>query len=260
MKTQEQFIQANGHRINTLQIGEVDPEQPTLVFIHGGLDCIAMWRQFPKQLCEQVGLAGIVYERWGHGKSDMLVLPREGDPRSVEADQTLVDLFDYFGVGNAILIGHSFGGGIALIASSVHADKICGTIALAPQLTTASDTEAGLEKAIAAYQSGKLREKLMAFHGDNTDILFRDWSSFYSNPGEQHPDYSPQLRKITCPVLDIYGTSDNYGYQHNLALTRACISSAHESLEIPDSTHYPHLDTPEPVLEAAGRFINKLLT
>ena len=111
MKTQKQFIQANGHRINTLQIGKIIPDQATLVFIHGGLDCIAMWREFPTQLCEQVGLAGIVYERWGHGKSDILVLPREGDPRSVEADQTLEDVFNYFGVGKAILIGHSFGGG-----------------------------------------------------------------------------------------------------------------------------------------------------
>ena len=258
MKTQEQYIQADGHRINTLQIGDIDPDKPTLVFIHGGLDCIGMWRQFPMQLCEKTGLAAIVYERWGHGKSDKLVLPREFDTRSLEADRPLHDLFEYFGLGKVILVGHSFGGAVALLASTVHPDKVCGTIAIAPQLTTDDNTKEGLSKAIAAYENGKLRDKLMEFHGDNTDILFYDWTSSASKRGEVATDYSPQLRKITCPVLCIYGTADNYGYRHNLELTQKCLSATHEVLEILDSSHYPHLDTPEPVLNTANKFINNL--
>lgn len=258
MKTKEQFIQANGHQINTQLIGEIDSDKPTLLFIHGGLDCIAMWREFPMQLCEQTGLCGIVYERWGHGKSDMLVLPREGDARAVEADQPLKDLFQHFAVGKVILVGHSFGGGISLIAASIHQDTICGAVVIAPQLTTAGDTKAGLEKAIAAFENGKLRDGLLKFHGENTDILFRGWSTPSSTFGDAQPDYSDQLRTITCPVLDIYGTADNYGYLHNLEMTNSCLSCAHDSVEIEGSTHYPHLDTPEPVLEAAVKFIGNI--
>ncbi|RLA47772.1 MAG: alpha/beta hydrolase [Gammaproteobacteria bacterium] len=259
MKTQEQYIRADGHRINTLRIGDIKPDKPTLVFIHGGLDCIDMWRQFPMQLCETTGLSGIVYERWGHGKSDKLVLPRKLDTRSIEADRPLHDLFEYFAVDKVILVGHSAGGAVALLASGVHPGKVCGTIAIAPQLIAQDNTREGLTKAIAAYENGKLRDKLMKFHGDNTDILFHDWTSSVLKRGEIAIDYSPQLRKITCPVLGIYGTADNYGYLHNLNLTRKCLSSPLEVLEILDSTHYPHLDTPEPVLEAAGRFIGNLV-
>lgn len=259
MKTQEQYIQADGHRIETLQIGDIDPNKPTLVFIHGGLDCVGMWRQFPMQLCETTGLAGIVYSRWGHGKSDKLVLPREGDIRAIEADQPLKDIFAHFGLGKVILVGHSFGGAVSLIASSIHQDTVCGCVSIAPQLTSHGDTKAGLAKAIAAYDDGKLRVKLEEFHGDNTEILFRNWSTSSSKPGHKPADYSPQLRKITCPVLGIYGMADNYGYLHNLDLKKKCLSCPFEILEIPDSAHYPHLDSPEPVLEAAGKFIGKLV-
>jgi pimeloyl-ACP methyl ester carboxylesterase len=259
MNTQEQFIEADGHRINTLIIGEIDPNKPTLVFIHGGLDCIGMWREFPEQLCNKTGLSAIVYERWGHGKSDKLVLPRNGDPRLTEADQPLNDIFTHFGIGKVILVGHSFGGAVALLAASIHPEKICGAVVIAPQLTTNGDTSAGLAKAVAAYEEGKLRDKLVAFHGDNTDSLFYDWSALYSEPGSIDPDYSPQLREISCPVLGVYGSADNYGYRHNLELTEKCLSCPFENLVIPDSTHYPHLDTSQEVLEAAGRFIGNLI-
>ena len=132
-------------------------------------------------------------------------------------------------------------------------------MSIAPQLTSHGDTKAGLAKAIAAYDDGKLRVKLEEFHGDNTEILFRNWSTSSSKPGHKPADYSPQLRKITCPVLGIYGMADNYGYLHNLDLKKKCLSCPFEILEIPDSAHYPHLDAPEPVLEAAGKFIGKLV-
>ncbi|MBL4585254.1 MAG: alpha/beta hydrolase [Pseudomonadales bacterium] len=259
MDTQEQLIMANGHNINTLRIGKIDPEKPTLVFIHGGLDCIAMWRKFPYQMVEETGLSAIVYERWGHGKSDMLVVPLEYDAREEEANQPLKDLFAYYGLGEVILVGHSFGGGIALIASGMQHDQIIGTVAIAPQLVSHGDIKEGLDKAIAAYDSGKLRDKLIPFHGDNTDILFRNWSSGSTDPNYVPRDYAEYLVKITCPVLEIYGTDDNYGYLHNLEHSRKHISSPLSVEEIKGSTHYPHLDSAETVLKCSGDFISSLL-
>ncbi len=257
MSTKEQYIQVDGHRIETLQIGDIDPNKPTLVFVHGGLDCIDMWRQFPMRLCRKTGLAAILYSRWGHGKSDKLVLPRDGDVRSIEAGQPLKEIFKYFNLGKVVLVGHSFGGAISLIASSIHQDKICGTISIAPQLIPSGNTRAGVEKAIAAYENGKLRVKLMEFHGENTDNLFHYWSTASSKPGFVPVDYSSDLRKITCSVLGVYGTEDNYGYLHNLDLIRECLSCQHEVLIIPGAAHYPHLDSQELVLESAGEFIEK---
>jgi len=258
MEKEQSYIVANGHRLNTLRIGTIDAARPTMVFVHGGLDCIAMWRDFPAQLVAKTGLSAIVYDRWGHGKSDPLVLPREGDTRSVEADQPLLDLFRHFGLGKVILVGHSFGGAISLLASGLHKNTILGGIVITPQIVGHADGKEGLAKAVAAYESGKLRDKLVAFHGEQTDTLFADWSQASVKPNQKPVDYSNQLGEIECPILNVYGKQDNYGYLHNLEFTQANLSCQHEILVIDDARHYPHLETPEVVLDACDRFVHAL--
>ncbi|HIG41951.1 MAG: alpha/beta hydrolase [bacterium] len=255
METQESHVMANGHRLNTLRIGKIKKEKPTLIFLHGGLDCIAMWREFPARLAAAAGLAAIVYDRWGHGKSDPLVLPRDGDARIVEADQPIIDIIRHFGIGKVILVGHSFGGAIALLASGIHSDLVIGTIAITPQLVAHADGKEGLAKAIAAFKSGKLRDKLMVFHGNQTDTLFEDWSQGSSRPNQKPRDYSTQLNEVECPVLVIYGRQDNYGYMHNLEFTEKNLTCRSESLVIDDARHYPHIEIPEVVIDTCKNFI-----
>ncbi|HBA33188.1 MAG TPA: alpha/beta hydrolase [Gammaproteobacteria bacterium] len=254
----EQFIHAAGHRVNTLQIGEVRADKPALVFIHGGLDCIAMWRDFPSQVTEMTGLAAIVYERWGHGKSDPLVVPREGDPREDEAGAPLTDIFRHFGLKDVVLIGHSFGGAVALLAAAKHPDTVRGVVAMAPQLVMHPQCIDGVDLAEAAYKSGKLREKLVPFHGDNTDTLFFDWAGRSKTRAFQEKSYARELEQIRCPVLEIFGEKDNYGYRPNLELSRECITRPLSVLEIPEAGHYPHLETPEHVLKAIEAFVGVL--
>ena len=40
-------------------------ERTTLVFLHEGLGCIEMWRDFPQKLCDATRCRGIVYDRTG---------------------------------------------------------------------------------------------------------------------------------------------------------------------------------------------------
>ena len=60
---QEHFIQAAGRRLRVLQIGDINASTPTLVFLHGAIDCIEMWRDFPNQVHQSTGLAVIIYDR-----------------------------------------------------------------------------------------------------------------------------------------------------------------------------------------------------
>ena len=255
---QHTFIHAAGHQINTAQIGRIDPDKPTLVFIHGGLDCIEMWRKFPAQLAEATGLAAIVYDRWGHGKSDPLEIPRAGDPREDEASQPLLDLFNHFGLKKVILVGHSFGGAVSLIAASKHTNIICGVVSIAPQLVMHQVCIDGVGEAEAAFKNGKLRDKLIAFHGENTDIMFFDWAGRSKTGDFQRRSYAEDLKQIQCPVLEIFGKDDNYGYMPNLELSQTCISSRLEVTEVPEAGHYPHLETPETVINVAVPFIASL--
>ena len=257
MKSQEQLITAAGHRINTLLLGEPSTDKPTLIFLHGGLDCIDMWRMFPQQLCAASGLAGIVYDRWGHGKSDPLVLPRPGDPREDEAGQPISDIIQHFALNKVILVGHSFGGAVALIAGSKHPENIGGIISIVPQLIMHADAMEGLQLAEEAFYKGRLREKLLPFHGDKTDTLFKNWASMALKKTVPEKPYATSLEEITCPVLGIFGERDNYGYEPNLALMTERISSPLEVFKMKEAAHYPHLEKPEPLIAKVCEFIDK---
>lgn len=50
--------------------------KPTLVFLHEGLGCVAMWREFPEQLANLTTCPALVYSRQGYGYSDPCPLPR----------------------------------------------------------------------------------------------------------------------------------------------------------------------------------------
>lgn len=251
----EQVVTAAGHRLNTLLLGKVTSDQPTLVFVHGGLDCIGMWRSFPEQLHRATGYPCLVYDRWGHGKSEALTLPRDGDPREDEAGQPLADLFDYFGIDKAVLIGHSFGGAISLIAPSLHDSRIVGVVSIVPQLIFHNASREGLKAAVAAYDNGKLRDKLIPFHGDKTDTLFRNWSGMADRPTTPTKPYEQYLRAVQCPVLAIFGELDSYGYHPNLEFVKENVHSELNILEIKDAAHYPHLETPEVVITSISEFL-----
>jgi len=49
---------------------------PTLIFLHEGLGCVAMWRDFPERVAEATGCGVLVYSRAGYGNSDSIALPR----------------------------------------------------------------------------------------------------------------------------------------------------------------------------------------
>src|SRR3954465_4634707 len=66
-----------------LRLRRLEPRQAaglhrtSLVFLHEGLGCIEMWRDFPQKLCDATRSAGIVYDRTGYGGAG----PRPGHPR-----------------------------------------------------------------------------------------------------------------------------------------------------------------------------------
>ena len=64
-------IQWRGRRVR-IEHAFVAPERkgaPLVVFLHEGLGSLAMWREFPKALCDAAGARGLVYSRPGYGRS-----------------------------------------------------------------------------------------------------------------------------------------------------------------------------------------------
>ena len=81
------------------------------------------------------GCAAFVYSRAGYGNSDPADLPRAVDFMHGEALSTLPKVLDAADIQNAILIGHSDGGSIALIyAGAVKDPRVRGLILEAPHV------------------------------------------------------------------------------------------------------------------------------
>ncbi len=116
---------------------------PTLVFLHEGLGCVAMWRDFPAHVAEQTGCGALVYSRAGYGKSEPIELPRQVTLMHQEALGTLPQMLDAFSIRAAILVGHSDGGSISIIHAGGTSDsRVRGLILEAPHVFV---EELGLE-------------------------------------------------------------------------------------------------------------------
>lgn len=60
-------------RLEYARVGSEQPDAPLLAFLHEGLGSVAMWKDFPAQLCAAVGARGLVYSRPGYDGSIALI-------------------------------------------------------------------------------------------------------------------------------------------------------------------------------------------
>ena len=67
---------------------------PTIVLLHEGLGCVALWRNFPEQLARATGCGVFAFSRPGYGQSDPKPLPWPLDYMTREAAETLAPVLD----------------------------------------------------------------------------------------------------------------------------------------------------------------------
>ncbi len=147
---------------------------PLLVFLHEGLGSVAMWRDWPRQLCDAGGYRGLVYSRPGYGRSTPRP-PAEKWPvdfMHAQAREVLPALLQAVGVDAASdppwLVGHSDGASIALIHAAAFPERVAGVIALAPHVLVEDISIESIERTRETYlattdtQGSHLRVKLAA--------------------------------------------------------------------------------------------------
>jgi len=147
---------------------------PLLVFLHEGLGCTAMWKNFPDRLCQATGSPGLIYDRHGYGQSSPRSEPFTPDYMRDAAVVELPELLRLVAPETPyILIGHSDGGTISLIHAAQKPSRCRAIITEAAHVFVEEITLAGVHKAIAAWHGGKLRSLLEKFHGDNAEGAFK---------------------------------------------------------------------------------------
>ena len=252
------FIEAAGHRLRAQRIGAVDGDDtPTLVFLHEGLGSIGQWRGVPEHLCRMTGLPGLVYERWGHGESDRLVLPRPKDYMTREAEAALPEVLAACGIAHPLLIGHSDGGSIALIYAACFPRTAVACISIAGHVFVEDETIAGIREVVARWDAGDLKDRLARYHGGNTETMFRGWAEIWLSSEFRDWNIESCLPGIVCPSLIVQGERDEHATLAQVEAIAHGVSGPAETYIIPNCGHSPHLEAREALLERLAAFIGE---
>ena len=236
-------------------VGTTAADVPVMVFLHEGLGSLAQWKNFPQQMCERLGLRGLVFSRYGYGGST----PRSADERfpvdfmHAQAFEVLPELFAALEIERPWLFGHSDGGSIALLYASRFSDRLRGIVVLAPHIFVEDLSLASIRKVRETYLNTELRGKLARFHAD-VDSAFWGWNDVWLDPAFEAFNIEDECAAIRCPILAIQGRDDEYGtldqiegIQRRNPGTRLAI--------LPDCGHSPQRDQPEQVFSEVTRFI-----
>ena len=239
--------------------GDTTDSGPTLVFLHEALGCTAMWHDFPAQVVNDTGLPAIIYDRAGYGNaSRMPDHPRDKTYLHREAEIVLPQLLAGLGIDRALLIGHSDGGSIALLAAAACPEKVAGIVTEAAHVFVESITRQGIREALASYEPRSLEKRLARYHGDRTRGLFRAWAETWLSAAFRDWNIENCLGRIQCPALIIQGVEDQYGSPRQVEAIVAGIGPPATALLIPGCGHIPHRDTPGRVRQAIVEFVTAL--
>lgn len=247
-------IRLDGRRLETAWWGLGPAEAPTLVLLHEGLGCVALWRDFPARLAAATGCGVFAYSRIGYGRSDPVPLPRPLDYMQREAEEILPPVLTAAGIRRCVLVGHSDGASIAAVYAGAAGDpRIRGLVLMAPHYFVEEMCLASIAQARTAYETGDLRRRLAHYHAD-VDSAFRGWNGAWLDPRFRTEfDITDYLPRIAVPVLQIQGTDDPYGTEAQPRRLQA-VCGRSDTLMLPGARHAPHLEAAEATLAAIARF------
>ncbi|MCA9995014.1 MAG: alpha/beta hydrolase [Anaerolineales bacterium] len=236
-----------------------DKTRPTLIFLHEGLGCIQMWRDFPAAVADATGCNELVYNRAGYGASSPARLPRQVRYMHDEALDVLPALLSKLDINKHILIGHSDGGSIALInGGGVQSPDLLAIITLAAHVFNEEVCVRSIKEAKVAYETTNLRERLAKYHAD-VDNTFWGWGDIWLHPDFWHWNIEEYLPFIVVPLLAIQGLDDQYGTTAQVEAIQKGVGQLADIRLMPDCQHSPHRDQREATLAVMVDFIQKVL-
>jgi pimeloyl-ACP methyl ester carboxylesterase len=247
-------------RIEYRWVNEPAGDAPLAVFLHEGLGSLAMWRDWPQSLCEQLGMRGLVYSRPGYGRST----PRAHDVKwpvdfmTAQARDILPALLDALNIDmrqrqRMWLVGHSDGGSIALLYAALYPGALAGAVAIAPHVFVEDISVQSIAQTKQLYETTDLRGKLSRYHAD-VDSAFYGWNDIWLNPAFRQWTIAEELPAIRKPLLAVQGHDDHYGTMAQIETIAQRVPHA-RLVKLDACGHSPHRDAPQALNEAIAAFI-----
>ena len=252
------FITIGGQSLECKSYGRPPHEAATLVLLHEGLGCVALWRDFPERLAAATGCGVFVYSRAGYGKSDLDALPFPLDYMTREAVDVLPLVIDAIGATKVILVGHSDGASIAAIyAGSFNDPRLAGIALMAPHFFTEDMGLAEIAQAKVVFETTDLSQKMAKYHRDPVHT-FKGWNDSWLHPDFKAWDITDVIDYIRVPTLLIQGVQDQYGTMAQLDVVQDRSYAPVDRVELADCKHTPFAEKPAETLTALVDFIQHL--
>ncbi len=206
-----------------------DNNNPAIIFLHGGpgYNSFTFEASTAERLAEE-GYYVIVFDQRGCGRSET-----EGDDYTFEEAITDIDgIYKKYNVDKASLIGHSWGGGLAIVYAEAHPDMVNDIVLVGAPMDYQQTFKAILVHARASYEKNSKQAQLSYLDildtMDNTSLAYANYcfmhamsSGQYStnDPAEnvkdiavkmqQHPDIRQAMNMTQPPVKGFYD-SEHY--------------------------------------------------
>lgn len=252
-----EFVDVLGKKLRVQHIlpPQADSKKPKIIFLHEGLGCIELWKDFPQLIVAQTGLEAVVYDRQGYGQSDPLDLPRPKDYLEREALDYLPILLKKLSIQQPILLGHSDGGSIALVYAGQY--PVHALITEAAHIFVEEFTLAGIREVKNNPQLPYIKEKLKKYHAEKTEDIFSAWADTWLREDFANWNICHLLKGIECPSLIIQGQDDEYAtaFHVDQILEVMPLAVSKEAFMPKNCAHIPHLQAMEVVLSKITNFI-----
>ena len=199
----------------------------TAIFIHGSGPGASGWSNFKHNVSafQEAGYRCIVYDQWGYGKTSK---PQDVDHTLDFFVDGLVSLMDSADVANAVLVGNSLGGAVALGLALRHPERVEKLILMAPGGIESREDYFSMPgiQAMVKYPMGSpefTKEVLaqlltqLVYDPVNVDdeLVDERWATLETQNAHvlatmQIPDLSDQLAFIDIETLVFWGTEDRF--------------------------------------------------
>jgi 4,5:9,10-diseco-3-hydroxy-5,9,17-trioxoandrosta-1(10),2-diene-4-oate hydrolase len=199
----------------------------TVVFIHGSGPGASGWSNFKHNIAsfQAAGYRCVVYDQWGYGKTDK---PTDIDHTLDFFVEGLLALLDGLAIEQAVLVGNSLGGAVALGAALDHPERVSRLVLMAPGGIEAREVYFAMEgiQAMVKYPMGSpefTREvlgkllTLLVFNPNDVDeeLVEERWQTLQNQNAHvlatmAIPDLTGRLGELTQPALVFWGSEDKF--------------------------------------------------
>jgi pimeloyl-ACP methyl ester carboxylesterase len=273
------FVEINGLSVHYKMTGQ---GEPVFVLLHGFGASLYSWNAVMPPLGD-LGTV-IAYDRPAFGLTERPLTWEGESPYSPQAQvDLLLGLLDHFGIEQAILVGNSAGGTVAMNFTLQHPERVKALILvdpavyggggapswsrwllrtpqmrhLGPLIARQIQTRGPELIELAWYDPTRITEETLALYKKPLQVENWDRALWELTVASQESDLANRLDEFTLPVLVITGEADK------IVPTEQSIRLAEELpnaqlVVIPQAGHVPHEEQPAAFLEAVEAFVQSI--